>query len=149
MILRNRIDEDKRDPEGGWTFIETIIVLGIVLILTSSVGFVAFKYLDQAKTVTAKSDIENLSLALSSYFLDCRKFPSEEQGLGALFEKPSSGADDWGGPYLKKKPGADPWGHDYEYTVPGPNGLPYGIRSFGADGVEGGERNDKDVSSWE
>lgn len=149
MKYFRRIDEDKRDPEGGWTFIETIIVIGIVLILTSSVGFAAFKYLDKAKTVTAKSDIENYSLALSSYFLDCGKFPTADQGLAALRDKPSSDADGWSGPYVTKKPGVDPWGNDYEFTVPGPGGLPFGIRSFGADGMEGGEGNDRDVSSWE
>jgi len=143
------IDKDKRDPEGGWTFIETIIVIGIVLILTSSVGFMAFRYLDKAKVVTAKNDIENFSLALSTYYLDCKKFPTEEQGLVALMEKPSSDADGWEGPYVNKKPGNDPWGNPYEYLIPGPGGLPFGIRSFGADGMEGGEGNDGDVSSWE
>ena len=49
MMWKNRIDEDKRDPEGGWTFIETIIVIAIIMILTSSVGFMAFRYLDKAK----------------------------------------------------------------------------------------------------
>lgn len=148
MRFLKRMDKDKGDPEGGWTFIETIIVIGIVLILTSSVGFMAFRYLDKAKTVTAKNDIQNFSLALSTYYLDCKSFPAEDQGLAALWEKPSSGADGWAGPYVTKKPGSDPWGNAYEYTVPGPNGLPFGIRSFGADGMEGGEGKDADVSSW-
>lgn len=143
-----RIDDDKKDPEGGWTFIETIIVIGIVLILTSSVSFMAYRYLDRAKVVTAKNEIENYSLALSTYYLDCRKFPSEDQGIMALWEKPSSDSDGWNGPYLMKKPGSDPWGNEYEYTVPGPEGLPFGIRSFGADGMEGGEGDKGDVSSW-
>ncbi|MBN2658738.1 MAG: type II secretion system major pseudopilin GspG [Spirochaetales bacterium] len=143
------MDEDKRDPEGGWTFIETIIVIGIVLILTSSVGFMAFRYLDKAKTVTAKNDIENFSLALSSYYLDCRKFPTVDQGLMALWEKPASDADGWDGPYVNKTPGKDPWGNGYDYFLPGPAGLPFGIRSFGADGMEGGGGNDRDVNSWE
>lgn len=149
MNIFKRIDEDKRDPQAGWTFIETIIVIGIVLILTSSVGFMAFRYLDRAKTVTAKNDIENFSLALSTYYLDCKKFPAEDHGLIALFEKPSSDADGWDGPYLNKFPGDDPWGNAYEYLVPGPGGMPFGIRSFGADGMEGGEGDDGDVASWE
>lgn len=149
MNFYMRIDEEKRDPQAGWTFIETIIVIGIVLILTSSVGFVAFRYLDRAKTVTAKNDIENFALALSTYYLDCKQFPTEDQGLMALRENPSSDADDWHGPYVNKTPGNDPWGNPYEYAVPGPDGLPFGIRSFGADGMEGGEGDNKDVSSWE
>lgn len=147
-IFRN-IEEERRDPQAGWTFIETIIVIGIVLILTSSVGFMAFRYIDKAKTVTAKSQIENFSMALSTYFLDCRTFPAEDQGIIALWEKPSSDSEGWDGPYLTKAPGQDPWNNDYEYTVPGPNGLPFGIRSFGADKMEGGEGDNKDVSSWE
>jgi general secretion pathway protein G len=139
----------KYDPQAGWTFIETIIVIAIVLILTSSVGFMAFRYIDKAKSVTAKNEIENYSLALSTYFLDCKQFPMEDQGLISLWEKPSLDSEGWAGPYLTKKPGVDPWGNDYEYTVPGPFGLPFGIRSFGADKMEGGEGDNADLSSWE
>ena len=137
------------DPQAGWTFIETIIVITIVLILTSSVGFMAFGYIDRAKTVTAKNEIENYSLALSTYYLDCRQFPDEDQGLMALREKPTSDSNRWDGPYVTRTPGKDPWGNEYEYTIPGPDGLPFGIRSFGADKMEGGDEENKDVSSWE
>jgi general secretion pathway protein G len=109
----------------------------------------AFRYIDKAKSVTAKNEIENYSLALSTYFLDCRIFPLEDQGLAALWEKPSSDCEGWDGPYVTRKPGSDPWGNEYEYMIPGPNGLPFGIRSFGADKMEGGEGDMKDVSSWE
>ena len=145
----HHFEEDRRDPQAGWTFIETIIVIGIVLILTSSVGFMAFRYIDKAKTVTARSQIENFSMALSTYYLDCRTFPSEDQGIMALWQKPSADSDGWDGPYLTKEPGKDPWDNDYEYTVPGLGGLPFGIRSFGADKMEGGEGDNKDISSWE
>ena len=50
---------------------------------------------------------------------------------------------------MNKKIGADPWGHPFDYAVPGPEGLPFGLRSFGADGKEGGDGNDKDIASWE
>ena len=76
------------DPEGGWTFIETIVVIGIILILTSSVGFMAFRYLEKAKVVSARSQIETLALALDAYYLDCGRYPTAEQGLSALWEKP-------------------------------------------------------------
>lgn len=139
------------DREGGWTFIETIIVIGIILILTSSVGFMAVKYLDKAKTVAAKSQIETFGLGLDAYFLDCGNYPSSDQGLSALWEKPSSEPlpAGWNGPYVNKPIPKDPWGNPYEYTVSGNNGLPFGIRSFGGDGREGGENNDADIKSWE
>ncbi len=137
--------------EDGWTFIETLIVISIVLILTSTVGFMSFKYVGKGRVVAARTQIENFSMALDTYFMDNRHYPIEEQGLGSLWEKPvlEPVPKDWDGPYLKKTPAKDPWGNNYEYTVPGINGLPYGIRSLGADGNPAGEGIDKDISSWE
>jgi general secretion pathway protein G len=131
--------------------VEVLIVIAIVLILTSAVGFMAFRYIDKARQVTAKSQIETFSLALQSYALDCRAYPSKDQGLDALWSKPilEPVPSGWSGPYVNKKIGADPWGHPYEYSLPGPNGLPFALRSLGADGREGGEGNDRDLSSWE
>ena len=131
---------------GGWTFVETLIVIGIILILTSAVGFMAFKYIDQAKQATAKSQIETFALALSSYYIDCKKYPDPRQGLGALWEKPSD-AEGWSGPYIAKAVPKDPWGHDYELKIPGPNGIPFEIVSLGADGAPGGTGPDADISS--
>jgi general secretion pathway protein G len=146
-----RGDADYTDAEGGWTFIETLIVIGIVLVLTSSVGFMAIKYLDRAKVVTAKSQIETLALSLDAYFLDCGEYPSDIQGLSALWEKPDRGTvpDFWNGPYLSKPVPRDPWGNEYEYIIPGNSGMPYGVRSLGGDGTEGGEGNDADITSWD
>jgi len=123
---------------GGWTFIETIIVIGIIIILTSAVGFMAIKYIDQAKVATARSQIETLALALSSYYIDCKQYPDPQTGLNALWEKPA-GADGWNGPYIVKAVPKDPWNHDYVLKIPGPNGLPFEIVSLGPQGVEGAE----------
>lgn len=111
----------------------------------------AFRYIDKARVVTAKNQIESMSLALNAYALDCKEYPTKEQGLDALWIKPilEPVPSGWNGPYVTKKITSDPWGHPYEMLVPGPNGLPFGIRSFGADGKEGGEGNDKDITSWE
>jgi general secretion pathway protein G len=143
--------ETYQDPQGGWTFVETLIVIGIILILSSSVGFMAVKYLDRAKTVTARSQIETFGLSLEAYFLDCGAYPSAAEGLSALWENPGAGGalGLWNGPYLSKPVPKDPWGNDYEYTVPGRGGSRYGIRSFGGDGIEGGAGNDADICSWE
>jgi general secretion pathway protein G len=129
---------------------ETLIAIAIVLILTSSVGFMAIQYLDRARVATARSQIDSFSIALESYFIDCGRYPTPEQGLNALWQKPVIQPinDNWSGPYLYKNTPNDPWGNPYEYQVPGPNGLPYGIRSFGADGREGGEQYDTDITSW-
>lgn len=143
--------DDRDEAEAGWTFIETIIVMFIILILSSSVGFMGIRYLDNAKVTTAKSQIESFSLALDAYYLDSGVYPSESQGLGALWASPGEelAPEHWRGPYLSKPLPKDPWGNEYEYLVPGQGGLPFGIRSFGKDGSEGGEGNDADIVSWE
>jgi len=130
--------------EAGWTFVETIIVIGIILILTSTVGFMAFRYIDKAKVVSAKSQIENLVMALNTYYMDCKQYPTEQQGLDALWEKPvlEPVPEEWKGPYLDKKLTSDPWGHVYKYSVPGPNGLPFGILSEG-------QGANQEISSWQ
>ena len=141
----------RNDGEAGWTFIETMIVIGIILILTSTVGFMAFKYIGRAKEAAARSQIETFALALNAYLIDCKRYPTQEQGLDSLWEKPvleplPSG---WNGPYVAKKIPTDPWGDKYEYRVPGPSGLPFGIRSLGADDAEGGDGENRDITSWE
>lgn len=152
--MKNRVAALRRSlkefaEESGWTFIETLIVLGIILILTATVGFSAVRYLDKAKIVAAKSQIESFALALDSYKLDCGEYPTQDQGLAALYEKPSGeGTDGWTGPYIAKKVPLDPWSHDFQYRIPGPDGLPYAIVSYGADGVEGGNGKNTDITSF-
>jgi len=144
MRLSKRTSPLGRLP--AWTFIETLIVIGIILILTSSVGFMAFKYIDQAKVATAKSQVDTFALALNAYYLDCKQYPDAQTGLNALWEKPA-GVDGWNGPYIAKAVPTDPWGHAYVLKIPGPNGLPFEILSLGADGAEGGAGNNADISS--
>jgi general secretion pathway protein G len=133
--------------QDGWTFVETLIVIGIILILTSTVGFMYFRYVDKARVVAARSQIEELSMALHSYYMDCKQYPAAPQGLDALWQKPvlEPVPAGWDGPYLTRKLADDPWGHPYKYTVPGPNSLPFGIVSFGPSGVDGSEGR---IASW-
>ncbi len=140
----------KNKREDGWTFMETIIVIAIILILSTTVGFTAIKYIDKARIVSAKTQIDAFCIALESYYIDCGKYPSQDQGLEALVTKPSDDqlSSKWNGPYLYKEIPFDPWGNSYEYVIPGYNDMPYSIRSFGADGHEGGERQDEDITSW-
>ena len=77
-------------------------------------------------------------------------YPSSEQGLKALWEKPASSPEPlfWNGPYISKSLPKDPWGNEYTYVVPGENNLPFSIICYGKDGTEGGEGNDADIKSW-
>ncbi len=130
----------------GWTFIETLIVMSIVMILSVSVGFSSVKQIDKAKRVSAKSQIESFALALEAYYMDVGSYPSMEEGLEALRK---SDDESWMGPYIAKPVPEDPWGNEYVYSVPGKEGLPFEVLSFGKDGVEGGAGNDQDISSSE
>ena len=134
----------------AFTMLETLIVLAIVLILTSTVGFMAMRSLEKAKTTGARTQIDSFSLALEAYYIDCGTYPTTEQGLSALFKKPDTEptSDYWNGPYITKDVPKDPWGHEYVYENPGKEGQPYGITSYGADGKEGGDDKNADITSW-
>lgn len=148
-LIRKILKELKKDD--GWTFIETIIGMAIVLILSAGVGVVAFKNLDKANVTSAKSQIGDLKLALEMYRQDCKRYPTPEQGLEALWEKPllSPVPASWDGPYIDKELPLDPWDNPYKYIVPGENGLAFTISSYGADGSPGGEGNDSDIHSYQ
>lgn len=146
MKIVNRIVRN----EDGWTFVETLIVIAIALMLTAMVGMTAFKQVGKARVVKAQTEIENTALALATYYLDCGSYPEEQQGLSALSKTPVTGRipENWDGPYLTREITEDPWGRDYYYQIPGPEGHPFGIFSYGSDGLEGGESENKDIQSW-
>lgn len=146
-----RLIEKIKKQEDGWTFMETLIVIAIILLLTATVGFMAINSLEKARVAAVRTQIESLCTALEAHYIDCGFYPSEEQGLNALRKKSelSPTSDRWSGPYIYKDVPKDPWGNDYEYFNPGPDGSPYGIKSYGADGMEGGENKNADISSWE
>jgi general secretion pathway protein G len=133
--------------DGGWTLAETIIVIAIILVLTGTVGLVSIRYLEQAKKAAAKIGMETIALALDAYYLDCGDYPSMEQGLIALIQKPwvEPVPDNWKGPYLIGAKPKDPWGNHYLYRIPGGNGFNFELISYGADGRPGGAGNDEDI----
>lgn len=132
----------------GFSLIELLVVLAIVGMLGAVVGPQVMKHLGGAKSKTAKLQIEDLGAALDIYYLEVGSYPSTQNGLKALIEKPGN-ADSWNGPYLKKaKIPQDPWNNDYQYKSPGDHGE-YDLFSYGADNAPGGEKDDKDIVSWE
>jgi general secretion pathway protein G len=105
------------------------------------------KYLGSAKVDTAKVQIERLGSVLDLYRLEIGHYPTEQEGLTALVDRPAQ-ADKWNGPYLKNRDAlTDPWGRPYGYRSPGEHGE-YDLYSLGADGREGGDGEDRDVTSW-
>ena len=135
----------------GWSYVETLIVIAIVLVLTAVVAVTAVSSLSKARVAGAKTQIESFTVALESYYIDCGFYPSQSQGLEALRKKPDTYpvSDFWAGPYISKSVPKDPWGNEYRYLSPAPDGSSYGVMSLGADGLEGGEGINADISSWE
>jgi general secretion pathway protein G len=131
----------------GFTLIELIVVVIIIGLLSGLVLPQFIKQSEKATAKAAKAQIELLGTALDTFRLDVSRYPTSQEGLQALTQKPG-GVDRWDGPYLKKDVPNDPWGKPYIYKSPGDHG-PYDILSYGADGVPGGEENDRDVASWE
>ena len=130
----------------GFTYVETVAVIAIGAVLTAGSVFSATKIISAARKTAARTQIEQFSSALQTYFLDCGRFPTTEQGLKALWEKPVlyPVPENWDGPYLDREPGTDPWGTDYQYLsaesspMPAevPENLPFILISYGADGKE-------------
>ena len=134
----------------GFTLIELLIVMVILGLLASLVGPRLFGQLDASKVKAAKTQIEMMGSALDTYRLDLNRYPTTDEGLAPLWEKPSDPAlaDRWRGPYLKKKVEKDPWGNTYVFKSPGDKGD-YDLSSLGADGKEGGSGDNADIGSWD
>ncbi len=131
----------------GFTLIELIVVVVIIGLLA---GLVLPQYIRQeekAKLKATRAQIELFATALDTFRLDVGRYPTTEEGLQALRQKPG-GLDRWDGPYLKKDLPLDPWNRPYVYKSPGDHG-PYDILSYGADGVPGGDGDNRDITSWE
>lgn len=129
----------------GFTLVELMLVVIIIGVLVSMVVPRLVGRSEEARISAAKADIHaNVSVALDLFELDNGHYPSTEEGLSALREKPAS-ATNWKGPYIKRKP-VDPWGNQYAYASPGKHNSDYDIYSYGPDGAEGGG---DDITNWD
>jgi len=134
----------------GFTLIEVMVVIAIIGILAALIVPKIMSRPDEARRVAAKTDIRTITDALKLYRLDNGRYPTQEQGLQALVQKPTVEPvpANWkDGGYLERLPN-DPWGNPYEYLNPGVHGE-VDVFSYGADGKPGGEGNDADVGSWQ
>ncbi len=138
----------KRKREQGFTLIELLIVMSILALLAAMVLPNLFGQQWPAEVKAAKEQISLLETALDLYRLDVRKYPTTEQGLNALRERPHDVSEKkWRGPYLKHELPLDPWGNPYVYRCPGERSE-YEIISYGADNQVGGEKVNQDIVNW-
>ena len=136
-----------RREQAGVTLIEMLVVVTIIGLFATVAAIRFLPRAEDAKVVAARAQISIFSNALALYKLDTGRFPSTDQGLKALRDRPQD-QDQWQGPYLDKDVPLDPWGHSYSYKYPGDHGEEPDIESFGADGQPGGTDTSADIVSW-
>jgi general secretion pathway protein G len=137
-----------RSAVRGMTLIEILVVLVLIGIVMGIVGGNFLGKSEEAKRKAAKIEIGQISQALDLYKLETGRFPTSQEGFQALITAPT-GVNNWNGPYWKKDSvPKDPWNNEYKYMAPGQHGA-YDIISLGADGREGGEGPNRDITSWE
>ncbi len=131
---------------GGFTLLELLVVMVIIGLLAGYVGPRYFSQLGKSETKVALAQVSATGKALDQYRLDTGHYPSNEQGLNALFARPAN-EPKWAGPYLQKALPPDPWGRPYQYKFPGEH-AEYDLHSFGKDGQPGGSGDAADVTNW-
>jgi general secretion pathway protein G len=142
-------DRRLRSASPGFTLLELLVVIIVLGLLAGLVAPQIFGRVGEAKVTTARTQMALVGTALDSYRLDNGAYPTTEQGLQALREKPAREPlpTSWRGPYLRKDVPLDPWGHPYLYRAPGlRNPTGYDLATLGRDGKEGGSGEDADLT---
>ena len=122
--------------EEGFSLVELMVVIVILGLLATIVIINVMPAADRAAVTKARADIATLEQAIELYRLDHLRYPTSDEGLQSLIA----------GRYVRRLP-EDPWGNAYSYSAPGPDGAPFQVASWGADGREGGSGQDEDITS--
>lgn len=133
-----------RSAARGFTLVELLLVLIILALIGGLVLPNIIGRAEGAKVKAASSQIDRLSMAVETYYMDTNAFPDT---LDQLVDN-NSGVSGWNGPYVKRSILKDPWNREYVYQYPGEEGQ-FDIMSLGADGQPGGEDNDADIDNWD
>ena len=140
-----------RRVQSGFTLIEIMVVVVIIGLLAAVIGPQFFGRVEDARVAKAKQDIQSVITALTMYKLDNYVYPTTDQGLKALVEKPDATvAPHWrsGGYFQQQHVPKDPWGREYVYVTPGTHGGDYDLFTLGSDGQPGGDEAKADVGNW-
>ena len=133
------------NEQNGFTIVEVLVVILLIGLLAV---FVVPPYINRAEK--AKHDITKTRIAiiensLGAFNLDCGRYPTQAEGLGALITAPQGLAGKWKGPYCKESQLKDPWNNPLQYARPGTKNSSFDLFSYGRDGQSGGEEEDADV----
>jgi general secretion pathway protein G len=131
-----------RARRAGFSLVELTAVLALMAILASVVTLSVRPIMTKGKQNAARAEIGNICSALETFNTLYGRYPTNDEGLAILTQK----TDKLPEGLLKEVP-SDPWGHPYQYNVPGQESQPYEVICFGADGKEGGDGADADISS--
>lgn len=135
-----------RDDD-GYTLTEMLVVIVIIGMLAAVLTPVLIGQLARARAKAARLQVENISTSVEMFRSDVGRYPSADEGLGALVTMPDEAVEGWLGPYVNgRKALADPWGRPLRYAAGIGNAQPV-VRSFGADGEPGGRGADADVAA--
>ncbi|MEE8280790.1 MAG: type II secretion system major pseudopilin GspG [Gammaproteobacteria bacterium] len=131
----------------GFTLIEIMVVVVILGILAALIAPNVIGRIDEARVTAARNDIRTIESAMQLYRMDNFRYPSTDEGIDALVNKPDDPDIKWPeGGYIPRLP-RDPWNRPYLYLQPGNNGE-YDLYTFGRDGEQGGEGPDSDIGNW-
>lgn len=147
MSTKSRLFVKISLKQQGFTLLEMLVVLVIIGLLAGLVGPRLFGKVDSSKISTAETQIKMIKGALETMRLDINRFPTVDEGLKILYDQPSQEQvkNLWQGPYMDEPVPMDPWEKPYQYSIPGKNGQPFALYSFGADGQPGGEGTAADI----
>jgi len=143
------INRQRKKSQLGFTLLEMLVVVSIIAVLSALVGNQVINGAVKARIAANTASLAQIEGALQQYKLDNFVYPTTEQGLQALVEKPTGAPEpkNWTKPYIKNVP-KDPWQEEYYYVYPGENGE-FDIYTYGADGIPGGEGEAADVGNWD
>ena len=130
----------------GFTVVELLVVILIISMLATLVAPRIFRGLGKAKRDIARAKMAILEEAIGRFYVDCGRYPYEEEGLAVLLTAPDEMEEKWNGPYLKASEILDPWDNEYVYVERGQvNPGSFDLISYGADGEPDGEGDNEDV----
>lgn len=131
----------------GFTLLELLVVMVIIGLLAAYVGPRYFGQIGKSQVKATRAQMDALGKALDQFRLDTGRYPSTEEGLASLVQRPAN-EPKWGGPYLMKAVPQDPWGNPYVFVMPGEHGE-YDLLSYGKDGRPGGDGDAADIANWQ